>query len=67
MKDPLEEAGTEVDRKSATRILFLFLAGLVALAVFVPGSRTPLIIVTGIILLVMLHEFGHFLTAKRAG
>jgi membrane-associated protease RseP (regulator of RpoE activity) len=67
MKDPLEEAGVEVDSKVATRILVLFLLGLVALAVFVPGSRTPLIIVGGIILLVMLHEFGHFLTAKRAG
>ena len=67
MKDPLEEAGVEVDPKSATRMLFVFLVGLIALAVFVPGSRTPLIIVTGIILLVMFHEFGHFLTAKRAG
>ncbi len=67
MKDPLEEAGVEVDRNVATRILFVFVLGLVALAVFVPGSRTPLIIITGIILLVMLHEFGHFLTAKRAG
>ena len=38
-----------------------------ALAVFVPGSRTPLIIVTGIIVMVMLHEAGHFITAKRAG
>ena len=67
MKDPLEDAGVEVDRNVATRILMLFLVGLVALAVFVPGSRTPLVIISGIILLVMLHEFGHFLTAKRAG
>jgi membrane-associated protease RseP (regulator of RpoE activity) len=67
MKDPLEEAGVEVDTKAATRILALFILGIIGLAVFVPGSRTPLIIITGIILLVMLHEFGHFLTAKRAG
>jgi membrane-associated protease RseP (regulator of RpoE activity) len=67
VKDPLEDTGVEVDRSVATRILVLFLLGLVALAVFVPGSRTPLIIITGIILLVMFHEFGHFLTAKRAG
>jgi membrane-associated protease RseP (regulator of RpoE activity) len=37
------------------------------LAIFVPGSRTPLILITGIILMVMLHEFGHYITAKRAG
>jgi membrane-associated protease RseP (regulator of RpoE activity) len=67
VKDPLEEAGVEVDGKNATRILILFLVGLVGLAAFVPGSRTPLLIVTGIILLVMLHELGHFLTARRAG
>ena len=40
---------------------------MVALAVFVPGSRTPLLIIVGIILMVMLHEFGHYSTAKRAG
>jgi membrane-associated protease RseP (regulator of RpoE activity) len=37
------------------------------LAIFVPGSRTPLILIVGIILMVMLHEFGHYITAKRAG
>ncbi|MEX2100558.1 MAG: M50 family metallopeptidase [Acidimicrobiia bacterium] len=67
MKDPLEEAGVEVDRGRATRGLAVFLLGLIALAVFVPGSRTPLLIVAGIILMVMLHEAGHFITAKRAG
>ena len=40
---------------------------MVALAVFVPGSRTPLLLVVGIILMVMLHEFGHYWTAKRSG
>ena len=67
MKDPLEEAGVEVDRNNATRMLVVFLLGLIALAVLVPGSRTPLLIVIGIILMVMLHEAGHFITAKCAG
>jgi membrane-associated protease RseP (regulator of RpoE activity) len=67
VKDPLEEAGVDVDRSIATKILLLFLVGLVGLAIFVPGSRTPLLIVSGIIGLVMLHEAGHFFTAKRAG
>jgi membrane-associated protease RseP (regulator of RpoE activity) len=67
VKDPLEEAGVDVDRRIATKILVLFIAGLIGLAAFVPGSRTPLLIISGIILMVMLHEFGHFLTAKRAG
>ena len=34
---------------------------------FVPGSRIPLAIVFGIVLMVMLHEAGHYCTAKRAG
>jgi len=41
--------------------------GLLALGIFVPGSRTVLALIVGIILLIMLHEFGHYWTAKRAG
>ncbi len=67
MRDPLEEAGVDVNSRTATGILVAVLAGLVALAVFVPGSRTPLAFIVGIILLVMLHEFGHYWTAKRTG
>jgi membrane-associated protease RseP (regulator of RpoE activity) len=54
-------------RGGATRLLVAFLAALVGLAVFVPGSRIPLAIIVGIVILVMLHEAGHYITAKRAG
>ena len=67
MRDPLEEAGVEVNSRSATGILVAFVAGMIALAIFVPGSSTPLLIIVGIILMVMLHEFGHYWTAKRSG
>ena len=67
MKDPLEESTVEVTREGATRFLVLFIAALIALAVFVPGSRIPLAIIVGIVIMVMLHEFGHYITAKRAG
>ncbi len=67
MKDPLEDAGVEVTSRSATGILLAFIGGMIALAVFAPGSRTPLILIVGIILMVMLHEFGHYYTAKRSG
>ena len=67
MRDPLEEAGVDVNSRTATGVLVAVLAGLVALAVFVPGSRTALALITGIIFLIMLHEFGHYWTAKRAG
>jgi hypothetical protein len=69
VRDVLEEAGVgeNVNSRVATGILVTFLAAMAALFVFVPGSRTPLILVAGIILMVMLHELGHYLVAKKSG
>jgi membrane-associated protease RseP (regulator of RpoE activity) len=67
VKDPLEEASVDVDRRGATYILIAVVVGLILLAVFRPGARDALAIVAGIILMVMLHEAGHYWTAKRAG
>jgi membrane-associated protease RseP (regulator of RpoE activity) len=67
MRDPLEDAGVGVGRRVATAVLVAVVAGLVALAIFRPGSRTALAIVFGLVLMVMLHEAGHYITAKRAG
>ncbi len=67
MKDPLEEASADVDRRGATFILLAFLVGLVALAIFQPSSRDVLALIVGIIAMIMLHEAGHFIAARRAG
>jgi membrane-associated protease RseP (regulator of RpoE activity) len=67
MKDPLEEASVDVNRGVAAKGLLAFVIGLVALAVFKPGARTPLAIIFGLVLMVMLHEAGHYWAAKRAG
>ena len=67
MKDPLDEASVDVSRGVAARILLAVVVGLIALAVFVPGVRVPLAIVTGIVVMVMLHEAGHYWAAKRTG
>ena len=69
MRDVLEEAGVgaNVNSRAATGILVAFLAAMAALFVFVPGSRTPLLLVLGIVIMVMLHEAGHYLVAKRSG
>jgi len=67
VKDPLEESSVDMSRGVATRLLLVFVAGLVGLFVFVPGSRIPLAIVIGIVVMVMLHEAGHYIMAKRAG
>jgi len=67
MKDPLDEASVDVSRGVAARILLAVVVGLIAVAVFVPGARVPLAIVTGIVVMVMLHEAGHYWAAKRTG
>jgi fatty acid desaturase len=67
MKDPLEETTVDMSRGVATQLLVLFIAGLIALVILSPGSRIPLAIVLGIVIMVMLHEAGHYIVAKRAG
>jgi len=67
VKDPLEEASVDVDRRGAGFVLVAVLVGLVALAVVRPGARDALAIIVGIVLMVMLHEAGHFIAARRAG
>jgi membrane-associated protease RseP (regulator of RpoE activity) len=67
VKDPLEEASVDVNRRGATAILVAVLAGLVLLAIVRPSSQDALALVVGIILMVMLHEAGHFIAARRSG
>jgi len=67
VKDPLEEASEEVAPPTAAIIGVAFVVGLVGLFVLQPGARIPLLIVLGLVGMVMLHEAGHFVTARRAG
>jgi membrane-associated protease RseP (regulator of RpoE activity) len=67
VKDPLDETGTEVTRKGAGISLLLVLFGLMLLAILRPSTIDTLAIIFGIVALIMLHEAGHYFTAKRAG
>jgi membrane-associated protease RseP (regulator of RpoE activity) len=67
VKDPLDEAGAEVTRRGAGISLLLVLFGLILLAVLRPSTIDTLAIIFGIVALIMLHEAGHYFTAKRAG
>ena len=67
MKDPLEEAGSDVTRRGAGISLLIVLLGLIVLAVLRPSTIDTLAIIFGIVALIMLHEAGHYFTAKRAG
>jgi membrane-associated protease RseP (regulator of RpoE activity) len=67
VKDPLEESGSEVTRRGAGISLLIVLLGLIVLAIVRPSTIDTLAIIFGIIALIMLHEAGHYITAKRAG
>lgn len=67
MRDPLEEAGEEVGRPIASAIAIGFVACFVVLFVVKAGSRVPIALAVGLIVMVMLHECGHYYTAKKAG
>jgi membrane-associated protease RseP (regulator of RpoE activity) len=67
VRDPLEEASVDVNRRGATFVLIAVVLGLVGLAIVRPGARDALAIIFGIILMVMLHEAGHFIAARRSG
>jgi membrane-associated protease RseP (regulator of RpoE activity) len=67
VKDPLEEASTDVTRRGAGISLLLVLLGLILLAILRPSTIDTLAIIFGIVALIMLHEAGHYFTAKRAG
>ena len=67
MKDPFEEAAVDVDRRGAAIMLVVAVALMVGVAVASPRLRDIFLIIGGIVVMVMLHEFGHYFTAKRAG
>jgi membrane-associated protease RseP (regulator of RpoE activity) len=69
VKDPFEEPGVDVDgdRRGATATLLIVLAGLAVLFIVRPSTRSGLAIIVGIVAMVMLHECGHYLVAKRSG
>ena len=66
MKDPLEDQQVQVSRRGAVTAGLIVLIGLTVLVVLRPSARFTLGIIVGIIAMVMLHECGHYLVAKRA-
>ena len=65
MKDPLDEY--DVDRRRAIVVVVALLAGAVTLAVARPTVFGTILVILSFFVMIMLHEFGHFVMAKRAG
>jgi membrane-associated protease RseP (regulator of RpoE activity) len=57
--DPREQ------RSALLRLVLIIVAGLVVAAYF--GALATVLVVLGLLVMVVLHEFGHFVAAKRAG
>jgi membrane-associated protease RseP (regulator of RpoE activity) len=58
---------TTADGRKAAVTALLLLAGMVVLAFLRPGLAGTIGVLAAIILMIMLHELGHFVMAKRAG
>ncbi|MCU1459724.1 MAG: hypothetical protein JWL73_3816 [Actinomycetia bacterium] len=67
MKDFLEESDERMDRRQVVMWVGIVVAVLAVVGVVNPSALDLVLIIVGILLAVMLHEFGHYLAAKRAG
>ena len=65
MRDPLE--AVEIDNRRAITYVVLALAAAVVLAVAKPNLFGTIAVILSFFVMIMLHEFGHFVMAKRAG
>ena len=66
MKDPLGDAPPVETRKAVTGIGLTVLA-LIVLIVLRPSIAVTVAIVVGLIFTIMLHEWGHYIAAKKSG
>jgi membrane-associated protease RseP (regulator of RpoE activity) len=67
VRDYLDEASEDVSPRRAAAVGGLIVLLLVFISILRPSIRGTIELIVGIVLVVMLHELGHFITAKRAG
>ena len=65
MKDPLETI--DIDSRRAIMYVLLTVAAATALAVTKPNVLGTIAVILAFFVMIILHEFGHFVMAKRAG
>ncbi len=66
MKDPLGDAPSVETRKAVTGISLVVLA-LIALVIARPSTAVTVAIIVGLVFTIMLHEWGHYIAAKKSG
>jgi membrane-associated protease RseP (regulator of RpoE activity) len=65
VRDPLE--AVEIDSRRAITYVVLTVAAAAVLAIAKPNLFGTIAVILSFFVMIMLHEFGHFLMAKRAG
>ncbi len=65
MKDPFDEL--DVGRRRAVLTVAVMLAGVAVLALLRPTMLGTILVILSFFVMIMLHELGHFVLAKRSG
>ena len=67
MKDPLGDDAPPVETRKAVVGISLMILAIIALVIVRPSTAVTVAIIVGLILTIMLHEFGHYVAAKKSG
>jgi len=67
VKDPLGDDAPPVETRKAVVGISLMIVAVIALVIARPSTAVTVAIIVGLILTIMLHEFGHYVAAKRSG
>ncbi len=67
MKDPLGDDAPPVETRKAVTGVLLVAAALVMVVALRPSLAVTMAIIVGLVLTIMLHEWGHYIAAKRSG
>ena len=67
MKDPLGDDAPPVETRKAVTGISLVVVAVIALAILRPSTAVTIAIIVGLVLTIMLHEFGHYVAAKKSG
>jgi len=67
VKDPLGDDAPPVETRKAVVGISVMILVVAALVIVRPSTAVTVAIIVGLVFTIMLHEFGHYLAAKRSG
>jgi membrane-associated protease RseP (regulator of RpoE activity) len=67
VKDPLGDDAPPVETRKAIVGISVMILAIVALVIVRPSTAVTVAIIVGLVFTIMLHEFGHYIAAKKSG